>query len=100
MISGSEEIIRPEEASPMQQHLSGFRRKFSHSIAFSSKRHYHSSKASRGEDLQIEHPIACRYTLAFHFHPALTSMLGPTLIRNQVVPESTGFSGRPMGLRW
>ena len=28
MISGSEELIRPEEACPMQQHLSGFRRKF------------------------------------------------------------------------
>ena len=28
MISGSEDIIRLEEASPMQQHLNGFRRKF------------------------------------------------------------------------
>ena len=28
MISGSEELIRPEEASPRQQHLRGFHRKF------------------------------------------------------------------------
>ena len=41
--------------------------------------------ASRGEDLQIEHPVRCRQTPAFHFHPTLTSVLGPTLIGDQVV---------------
>jgi len=35
--------------------------------------------------LQIEEPVACRYASAFHFHAALTGMLSPTLIRNQVV---------------
>ena len=28
MISGSEELIRPQEASPMPQHRSGFHRKW------------------------------------------------------------------------
>ena len=44
-----------------------------------------SSKASRGEDLQVEDPVACRYSPAFHFHPTLPGMLGATLIGNQVV---------------
>jgi DNA-directed RNA polymerase subunit RPC12/RpoP len=44
-----------------------------------------SSKATRGEDLQVEHPIWCRYVSAFHFHSTLTGMLGATLIRDQVI---------------
>ena len=35
--------------------------------------------------MQIEEPVAGRYASAFHFHAALTGMLGPTLIGNQVV---------------
>src|SRR5262249_46425875 len=45
----------------------------------------HSSKAARGEDLQVEHPICGGDASAFHFHPTLTRVLGSTLIRNQVV---------------
>ena len=44
-----------------------------------------SSKAARGEDLQVEHPILCRYSPTFHFHTTLTGMLGATLIRDEVV---------------
>jgi hypothetical protein len=35
--------------------------------------------------LEIEEPVACRYSPPFHFHPTLPGMLGPTLIRYQVV---------------
>jgi hypothetical protein len=34
----------------------------------------HSSKAARGEDVQVEHPVWCGYTPAFHFHPTLIGM--------------------------
>jgi len=35
--------------------------------------------------LQIEEPIVCRYSSAFHFQPTWTSVLGPTLIGDEVV---------------
>src|SRR5207244_5795327 len=74
---------------------------------------HRSSKAARGEDLQIKHPVCGGYASAFHFHATLTGMLGAPLIRNGVVqvgeprekcpltpawvvkpPDSTGFSGK------
>jgi hypothetical protein len=45
----------------------------------------HSSKASRGEDLDIEEPVRGGYSPAFYFHSALTGMLSPTLIGDEVV---------------
>src|SRR5262249_35163918 len=45
----------------------------------------HSSKASRGEDLEVEEPVCGRYSPAFHFDPTLPGMLSPTLIGHQVV---------------
>src|SRR5713226_8470193 len=56
-----------------------------HSTEFSGKRCHRSPKPSGGEDLQIEQPVACRYSPAFHFHPTLPSMLSATLIGHQVV---------------
>jgi hypothetical protein len=38
------------------------------------------SKAARGEDLQVEHPVWCGYAPAFHFHATLAGMLSSTLI--------------------
>jgi hypothetical protein len=35
--------------------------------------------------LDIEEPVAGRYTSAFHFRATLASMLGPTLIGDEVV---------------
>jgi len=35
--------------------------------------------------LQIEEPVACRYAPAFHFYATLVRVLGPTLIRDEVV---------------
>ena len=35
--------------------------------------------------MQIEEPVVCRYSSTFHFHTALTGMLGPTLIGSHVV---------------
>ena len=49
------------------------------------ERFSYSSKAARGEDLQVEHPVWCGYAPAFHFYPTLPGMLGATLIRDQVV---------------
>ena len=60
-------------------------RDFSHSIALCGEGCHHSAKAARGENLQVEEPVACRYTPAFHFHTILASVLGPTLIRDEVV---------------
>ena len=56
-----------------------------HSIQFSGGARYSSSKSPGGEDLEIQEPVVCRYASAFHFHTALTRMLGSTLIRDQVV---------------
>jgi hypothetical protein len=47
-----------------------------------------SSKAARGEDLQIKHPVWGRNSPTFHFHATLTRMLGAPLIRHQVVQVS------------
>src|SRR5882762_4265173 len=44
-----------------------------------------SSKASRGEDLQVEHPVRGRDAPALHFHPTPACVQGPTLIGNQIV---------------
>jgi hypothetical protein len=41
--------------------------------------------AARGEDLQVQHPVGSRHATALHFHPALPRILGPLLIRNQIV---------------
>jgi hypothetical protein len=35
--------------------------------------------------LDIEEPVACRYSSAFDFHAALPGMLGATLIQDEVV---------------
>src|SRR5436309_15861360 len=57
----------------------------SHSTALRGRAWRRSSKASGGEDLQVEHPVCGGYAPSFHFHTTLTSMLGPTLIRYEVV---------------
>src|SRR5438309_9679764 len=44
-----------------------------------------SSKASRGENLQVEHPVWCGDASAFHCHATLAGMLSPTLIGDQVI---------------
>ena len=44
-----------------------------------------SAKASRGEDLEVEHPVWRGDASAFHFHATLAGMLSPTLIGDQVI---------------
>ena len=44
-----------------------------------------SSKASRGEDLQVEHPVRCRDATALDFHPTRARVQGPALVWDQVV---------------
>ena len=58
---------------------------FPHSTRFSGSVCPHSSKAARGEDLEVEHPVCGGYAAAFHFYPTLPGMLSPTLIGHQVV---------------
>src|SRR5262249_31145750 len=48
----------------------------------------HSAKPSGGEELDVEKPVMCGYTPAFHFDPTLPGMLGSTLIRDQVIQVS------------
>jgi hypothetical protein len=52
---------------------------------FSSKGYHRSSKAARGEDLQVEHPVCSGYASAFHLYPTLPGMLRAPLIRDQVI---------------
>src|SRR5205823_4861981 len=49
------------------------------------KRVRRSSKAARGEDLQVEHPVWCGYAPVFDFYATLASMLSPTLIGDQIL---------------
>ena len=53
---------------------------------FSGKGYPHSAKPSRREDLDIEEPVACRYSPTFYFHATLPGMLGSTLIWAEVIP--------------
>ena len=41
--------------------------------------------SSRREDLQIEEPVCCGYSSAFHFHATLAGVLGSALLRDEVV---------------
>ena len=55
-------------------------RNFAHSTELRGKGYPHSAKAARGEDLEVEEPVACWDCTTFDFHPTLASVLGPTLI--------------------
>src|SRR5215813_2066625 len=46
---------------------------------------YRSAKAPGGEDLQVEEPVSGWDCASFHFHATVAGMLGPTLIRDEVV---------------
>src|SRR5438132_9460080 len=65
--------------------MSSWQEKNPHSTKFSGGVCPHSSKAARGEDLQVEHPVWCRYSRACHFHAALAGMLSSTLIGDEVI---------------
>lgn len=82
------------------EYANGSQHFFSHSIVFSGRGYHCSAKPSRGEDLQIEEPVACWYTPAFHFHPTLPSMLGSTLIRDQVVEVCQSCEKRFLTAPW
>ena len=60
-------------------------KKIAHSTALRGRAWRRSSKASGGEDLQVEEPVLGWDFASFHFHTTLASMLGPTLIRYEVV---------------
>jgi hypothetical protein len=62
-----------------------FDKQCAHSIALRGGGCHYASQASRGKDLQVEHPVWCGDASAFHFHATLAGMLRPTLIRDQVI---------------
>jgi hypothetical protein len=59
-----------------------------------------SLKASRREDLQIEEPVCGGSSPAFHFHAALTGMLGTTLIGDQVIQMGQPCEKRLLTAAW
>jgi len=71
-----------------------------HSSGFRGKGYHRSSKASRREDLQIEHPVWCGYTSTFDFHATVAAVLGPTLIRHQVVEVCQPCEKRLLAATW
>jgi len=75
-------------------------RELAHSTRFSGKGYHHSSKASGGEDLEVERPVSCRYASAFHFHATLTGVLGPTLIRDEVIQVREPREKRLLAPAW
>ena len=60
------------------------------------KGYHHSAQASGGEDLEVEHPVVYRYSSAFHFHATLANVLGPALIRHQIVQVGESRQKRPL----
>jgi hypothetical protein len=58
---------------------------FPHSTELCGEACPHSSEASRGEDLDIEEPVAGWDCSTLHFHATLAGMLSATLIRNKVI---------------
>jgi hypothetical protein len=85
-----------DEIEPLIDELS----KIPHSTEFSGGVDPSASKASRREDLPIEEPVCCGYSPAFHFHAALTGMLGPTLIGDQVIQMSQPCEKRLLTAAW
>src|SRR6266850_1095449 len=71
-----------------------------HSPGFSGKGCHGSAKPSGGEDLDIEEPVACRDSPAFHLHPTLPGMLSPPLIRDQVVQVRQAREKRLLAATW
>src|SRR5262249_12240788 len=60
-------------------------RNFPHSTELRGEACHRSAKASGGEDLQVEKPVACWDFASFYFHATLAGMLRATLIWNEVV---------------
>jgi REP element-mobilizing transposase RayT len=58
------------------------------------------SKATRGENLQVEHPICGRDASAFHCHPTVAGVLGSTLIRRHIVQVGEPREERLLAAMW
>src|SRR4029434_6616676 len=61
------------------------KRDIPHSTELRGEVYHRSAEASGGEDLQVEKPVSCWDGASFHFHATVAGMLGPTLIRDEVV---------------
>ena len=66
-------------------HASAPPRKKTHSTELRGKGYPHSAKAARGENLEVEEPVACWDCTTFDFHPTLARIERPALIGHQVV---------------
>jgi hypothetical protein len=72
----------------------------SHSTEFSGGVRHRSSKASRGEDVQIEQPVSCWDCSSFHFHATLASVLGATLVGYQVIQQCKAVQKMLLASTW
>ena len=70
------------------------------STRFSGRACHSSSKAPGCQDLDIEEPICCGYSSAFYFCATLAGMLGPTLIRHQVIQVCEPYEKRLLAPEW
>jgi hypothetical protein len=50
--------------------------------------------------LQVEHPVCCRDSPAFYFYATLTRVLGPTLIRDEVIQMRESRQKRLLAPAW
>src|SRR5712692_3196683 len=71
-----------------------------HSTEFNGGACHRSSKASRGEDWEIEEPVLCGHFPAFHFHATLPRMQSEVLIWHQVVQVRQPREKRLLAPRW
>jgi hypothetical protein len=74
--------------------------KSAHSTELRGGGWHHSAKAARGEDLDMEEPVACRYASAFHFHTTLPDMLGSMLIRDEIIQMCEPREKRLLASSW
>jgi len=72
-------------AGPKAGARRGLTRKNAHSTELRGEVCHRSAKASGGEDLQVEKPVSCWDCASFYLHATVAGMLGPTLIRDEVV---------------
>jgi hypothetical protein len=87
-LSSYRRLIDAATPARLRQRTDGTRwtnQEMPHSTQFSGKKYHRSSKASRREDLQVEHPILCRDCSAFHFHSTLAGMLSASLVGREVI---------------
>jgi hypothetical protein len=73
---------------------------FPHSTKLRGEACHCSAKTAGSEDLQVEEPVSCWDCSSFDFHTTLASMLGATLIRDEVVQVGEPGQKRLLAATW